>query len=53
MAKDSKYFIGIDIGTSSICGVLYDLVLKTFKSVTKVNDAIRKHHMTLKKLRIP
>ena len=31
--------IGIDIGTSSICGVVYDDATKEVKSVTKANDA--------------
>ena len=39
MVKDPIFFIGIDIGTSSVCGVLYDLVNQAFKSVTKENDA--------------
>ena len=33
------YFIGIDIGTSSICGVAYDFESKKIESVTKSNHA--------------
>ncbi|MDR2472737.1 MAG: hypothetical protein LBD53_04110 [Tannerella sp.] len=33
------YYIGIDIGTSSICGIVYDAVNKTYDSVTKQNTA--------------
>jgi sedoheptulokinase len=33
------YFIGIDIGTSSICGVIYDPVNKAIESITKNNAA--------------
>lgn len=32
------YFIGIDIGTSSICGVVYDSLTKEIVSTTKEND---------------
>lgn len=32
------HFIGIDIGTSSICGVAYDLAAKEIESVTKENN---------------
>lgn len=33
------YFIGIDIGTSSICGVIYNLANKDFEAITKKNNA--------------
>jgi len=33
------YFIGIDIGTSSICGVIYNSANKTIESITKNNTA--------------
>lgn len=33
------YFIGIDIGTTSICGVIYDSLANTVESVTEKNDA--------------
>ncbi|MGQ8335183.1 sedoheptulokinase [Sunxiuqinia sp. A32] len=34
-----KHFIGIDIGTSNICGVIYDLDSRKLKSVTYQNSA--------------
>ncbi|MDR0795149.1 MAG: hypothetical protein LBE79_03735, partial [Tannerella sp.] len=33
------HFIGIDIGTSSICGVAYHVAEKTIESITKSNQA--------------
>ena len=32
-------YIGIDIGTSSVCGVLYDPLTKLTRSITRKNDA--------------
>lgn len=32
------HFIGIDIGTSSICGVAYNFSIKETKSITKENN---------------
>ncbi|MDE5881138.1 MAG: hypothetical protein K2H60_05365, partial [Muribaculaceae bacterium] len=34
------YYIGIDIGTTSVCGVLYDAVTSHTESVTINNDSI-------------
>lgn len=33
------HFIGIDIGTSSICGVAYNFLNKSIESINKANDA--------------
>ena len=34
------YYIGIDIGTTSVCGVLYDAVTSHTESITISNDSI-------------
>ena len=33
------YFIGIDIGTSSICGIIYNIQNKEIETITRENDA--------------
>lgn len=35
------HFIGIDIGTSTVCGVVYNALTKQTTSVTKANTAVR------------
>lgn len=34
------YYLGIDIGTSSVCGVVYDAIHKKIESINKKNDSI-------------
>ena len=47
------HYIGIDIGTSSICGVAYDCFSEVVESVTIPNDAHLKAPEVWEKLQNP
>ena len=45
------YYLGIDIGTSSICGVVYDIAKNKIESINKDNDSDIKHLIRGKKFK--
>ncbi|MEI6753243.1 MAG: FGGY family carbohydrate kinase [Paludibacter sp.] len=49
----SEYFVGIDLGTSSISGIIYDYVSKETASITKTNSATIKSENEWESLQDP
>ncbi|MDO5582305.1 MAG: FGGY family carbohydrate kinase [Planctomycetia bacterium] len=48
-----RYSIGIDIGTSSICGILYDRIENRHLTISKANDANLKTSRAWEKIQDP
>ena len=47
------HFIGIDIGTTTICGIIYDFINRRMEMVTKENDSTFKTNNHWEKLQDP